>query len=174
MTASTSNPCLLRDDFIDSRNTQDRQLDAELASIRAYIQACVDATEKNLIRRINDSDAKNKQKMAYIRNQKLRNPKLPIAPVVSLRDGGLVQHEPTRFPEHANQFYALRRPDTTAKVHDETYTDEGEEDAATADKPSKLSLWDAVQTCPELAVDELESVLGLNKQNFIVPETARN
>ncbi|KAF4475542.1 Dynamin-A [Colletotrichum fructicola Nara gc5] len=39
---------------------------------------------------------------------------------------------------------------------DETYTDEGEEDAATADKPSKLSLWDAVQTYPELAVDELE------------------
>ncbi|KDN64754.1 hypothetical protein CSUB01_11127 [Colletotrichum sublineola] len=195
MTASTDNPYLLRDEFIDSRNTQDDQLNAELASIRIFVQACFDATEKRLIRRIDDLDAKHEQKMAYIRNQNLRNPNLPIEPIVSLRDEGLVLPSPTRFPKHAKQFYALRKPDTLLRVrmlsylidfYDiqwqrwevsggdddaddyETYTDENEgEGAATTTKPLKLSLWDAVQTYPGLAVDALETILGLNEQNFI-------
>lgn len=195
MTASADNPYLLRDEYIDSRNIQDHQLNAELASIRTFVQACFDATEKKLIRRIDDSDAKHEQKMAYIRNQNLRNPNLPIEPIISLRDEGLVLPNPTRFPKHAKQFYALRKPDTPLRVrmlsylvdfYDiqwqtwevsgaddhaddyENYTDEDEnENAATAAKPSKLSLWDAVQTYPELAVNTLESILGLNEQNFI-------
>ncbi|KAI8314952.1 hypothetical protein K4K61_003398 [Colletotrichum sp. SAR11_59] len=178
MTASTDNPYLLRDEFIDSRNIQDHQLNAEFASIRTFIRACVDATEANLIRRINDSDAKHEQKMAYIRNQNLRNPKMPVEPVVSLRNEGLVLPNPNRFPKHAKQFYALCSPDTPVRVrmlsylvdfYDiqwqtweasgnddnaddyETYTDEGEEeDAAPAARSSKLSLWDAVQTYQSL------------------------
>ncbi|KZL84917.1 wac domain-containing protein [Colletotrichum incanum] len=195
MTTSIDNPYLLRDEYIDSRNIQDHHLNAELASIRTFIQACFDATEKKLIRRIDDSDAKHEQKMAYIRNQNLRNPNLPIEPIVSLRDEGLVLPNPTRFPKHAKQFYALRKPDTLLRVrmlgylvgfYDiqwqrwevlggdddaddyETYADEDkDEDAATATRPPKLSLWDAVQTYPEFAVNALESILGLNEQNFI-------
>ncbi|KDN60929.1 hypothetical protein CSUB01_12302 [Colletotrichum sublineola] len=49
----------------------------------------------------------------------------------------------------------------------ETYADEDEDEDAAAIKPPKLFLWDTVQTYPELAVNVLESILGLNGQNFI-------
>ncbi|OHF04611.1 hypothetical protein CORC01_00082 [Colletotrichum orchidophilum] len=119
--------------YFDSRNIRDHQLNHELASIRTFIHE----TRVEIL--------------AYIRNQKLGNPTLPIELIVSLRDEGPVLPDETHFPKHAEQFYTLRHPITYQRVrmlsclvdfydvqyqnwqvsgddadHCETYTDEAE------------------------------------------------
>ncbi|KAK1674269.1 hypothetical protein BDP55DRAFT_554999, partial [Colletotrichum godetiae] len=87
---------LSRDEYIDLRNSQDKHLNAELASIRCSVDDVkqelndvkreLKADIKERLGRLEDQtqrlEAEVRQSQAYMRNKGLRNPTLPIRPVV--------------------------------------------------------------------------------------------
>ncbi|KAK1658522.1 hypothetical protein BDP55DRAFT_565010, partial [Colletotrichum godetiae] len=66
--------CLSRDDYIDLRNSQDKLLNAEFTSIHQSIHRLEAKTDR--------LEAEMRQLHAHSRNNALRNPTLPIRPVV--------------------------------------------------------------------------------------------
>ncbi|RYP02125.1 hypothetical protein DL764_005960 [Monosporascus ibericus] len=136
-TTSTARPYLLRDEFIDSRNAQDRHLNDEFHSIRRSIDEVrhefkddvkkfKDEVKENfnaVDARFNTVDARfdrlefdyqqikvgSLQTTAYLRNFTLHNPILPIQPVVTFRPTeGILEPDHSLFPRHANEFYSLK------------------------------------------------------------------
>ena len=106
---------------------------------------------------------------ARSRNNHLKNPTLIIRPVPTFDpiSDRIVQPDPELFPEHANEFYALRNPSTKrqhqlldylVKFYDlSQFT--GSSSSKEAKKPLRLD--------PERAVELLEDILGLQEDNFI-------
>ncbi|KAK3333245.1 hypothetical protein B0T19DRAFT_120844 [Cercophora scortea] len=106
---------------------------------------------------------------ALIRNSGLRNPALPIAPIMIYRPGGgggggvVETPDPALWPRDAEEFYALRQPGTEREGRMVRYLvrfyrvdlrrdgDGGEDEGFDA----------------ELAVEMVENVLGLREERFV-------
>ncbi|KAI3531983.1 hypothetical protein CABS02_13997 [Colletotrichum abscissum] len=209
---------LSRDEYIDLRNSQDKHLNAELASIRCS----VDDVKRELkadIKEVRDNitalkddftalkddvtalkddftalkddvttlrgdftvqmqylEAEMSRSQAFTRNNALKNPTLPIRPVVVYRPGrGILEPDSKRFPRNANDFYSLRDPQTEwhrstlaylADFYDvqlrgashfpkeESNSDDSDDD-------------EIILEHPELVVEKLEDILGLNEDKII-------
>ncbi|KZL84221.1 wac domain-containing protein [Colletotrichum incanum] len=189
---STANSLFLpREEFIDLRNVQDQQLNAELKSVRTSIEQAtrhlmdkIDHVRAELEQRMHDlqTELKNDHNRpnAFNRNNILSNPTLPINPIVAIYpDNGPVLPRMHLFPRNAKQFYALRKPttemqlqmlndnndDNEDKYDYNTYNDDDFDGASPVQ--SKLAPRDAAVFCPQRAVEKLEQILGLNEENFI-------
>ncbi|KAF9878367.1 hypothetical protein CkaCkLH20_04405 [Colletotrichum karsti] len=197
-TMRSPNPALplTRNEFVDARNKQDKQLNDEFRSIRTTVTSLT-STVTSLTLEVKRLDA-------YTRNNNLQNPTLPIIPVPRWDEDLGIDFPPRNiFPRHAKQLYALRRlsgcSETTArrrkdmlaslvKFYDVEYAAwelEGQDDydynaydsdsdsEVDADSdharrpPPALTLEDAVYKHPDRAVEALERILGLNEENFI-------
>ncbi|KAK1519303.1 hypothetical protein CABS01_16587, partial [Colletotrichum abscissum] len=118
---------LSRDEYIELRNSQDKHWNAELASIRCSVDDV--KQELNEVKRELKADIKElkddvtvqmqyleaeiRRSQAFTRNNALKNPTLPIRPVVVYRPGrGILEPDSSRFPRNANDFYSLRDPQT--------------------------------------------------------------
>ncbi|TQN73490.1 hypothetical protein CSHISOI_01992 [Colletotrichum shisoi] len=124
-------------------------------------------------------EAEIRQSKAYIRNNALRNPTLPIRPLVIYHpERGILEPNELRFPRNADEFYALRDPqtdrhrsmlaylamfyDVRLRTADYTSDDESSDDEVFIDRP-------------DLVIEKLEDILGLNEDKFIkFRERARN
>ncbi|KAK2006157.1 hypothetical protein LZ32DRAFT_500251, partial [Colletotrichum eremochloae] len=83
---------LTRDGYIDLRNLQDQQLNAEFTSVRCSIDLVRQELKNDigLLKEFKDNvkaqnqrlEAQIRQSHAYMRNNALKNPTLPIRPVV--------------------------------------------------------------------------------------------
>ncbi|KAK2055567.1 hypothetical protein LY76DRAFT_493772, partial [Colletotrichum caudatum] len=87
---------LTRDDYIDLRNLQDQQLNAEFTSVRCSIDLVRQELKNDIglvkqeLKEFKDNvevqnqrlEAQIRQSHAYMRNNALKNPTLPIRPVV--------------------------------------------------------------------------------------------
>ncbi|KXH58338.1 hypothetical protein CNYM01_13811, partial [Colletotrichum nymphaeae SA-01] len=167
--------CLSRDEYIDLRNSQEKHLNAELASIRCS----VDDVKRELkadIKEMQHLEAEMSRSQAFTRNNALKNPTLPIRPVVVYRPGrGILEPDSSRFPRNANDFYSLRDPQTEwhrstlaylADFYDvqlrgashfpkeESNSDDSDDD-------------EIILEHPELVVEKLEDILGLNEDKII-------
>ncbi|GJC89491.1 hypothetical protein ColLi_12329 [Colletotrichum liriopes] len=176
MVTSILSAPLTRDEFIDARNHQDQQLNADIKST------------------IKQVELQSQRAEARSHNSSLKNPLLRISAVPAYRDNRLVLPDGDLFPSNAKEFYALRRPSVNSRrlrqlaylvdFYDVEYNawalydqddydyEECDEDlnAAAAPRPEqtpRLALEDAVRLYPELAVDALEGILRLNEENFI-------
>ncbi|KAK1458536.1 hypothetical protein CTAM01_17170, partial [Colletotrichum tamarilloi] len=195
---------LSRDEYIELRNSQDKHWNAELASIRCSVDD-VKQELNDVKRELNDVkrelkadikevrddvttlrgdftvqmqylEAEIRRSQAFTRNNALKNPTLPIRPVVVYRPGrGILEPDPSRFPRNANDFYSLRDPQTNrhrsmlaylADFYDvqlrgvshfpkeESNSDDSDDD-------------EIVLEHPELVVEKLEDILGLNEDKII-------
>ncbi|GKT51805.1 uncharacterized protein ColSpa_11986 [Colletotrichum spaethianum] len=184
-----------RDDYIDLRNFQDQQLNAEFTSVRCSIDLVREElktdiglvkqelkTDIGLIKQElkefkDDVKAQNqrleaqiRQTHAYIRNNALKNPTLSIRPVVVYRpEQGILEPDLSQFPRNANEFYSLRDPQTNRHRSMLAYL------AAfydvrlrTADYPSEDDSDDdeTFLDRPDVVVEKLEDILGLNEDKF--------
>ncbi|KAK1471356.1 hypothetical protein CTAM01_16573, partial [Colletotrichum tamarilloi] len=202
---------LSRDEYIDLRNSQDKHLNAELASIRCSVDDVkqelndVKRELKADIKEVRDNitalkddftalkddvttlrgdftvqmqylEAEMSRSQAFTRNNALKNPTLPIRPVVVYRPGrGILEPDSSRFPRNANDFYSLRDPQTEwhrttlaylADFYDvqlrgashfpkeESNSDDSDDD-------------EIILEHPELVVEKLEDILGLNEDKII-------
>ncbi|KAK1712233.1 uncharacterized protein BDZ83DRAFT_682390, partial [Colletotrichum acutatum] len=84
---------LSHDEYIELRNSEDKHLNAELASIQCSVdnvkrelKADIKELRDNRLGRLEDQtqrlEAEIRQSQAYMRNKGLKNPTLPIRPVV--------------------------------------------------------------------------------------------
>ncbi|OHE90220.1 hypothetical protein CORC01_14486, partial [Colletotrichum orchidophilum] len=175
--------CLSRDDYIDLRNTQDAHLNAEFTFIRESIFRLETKTDRletkidhletktdRLEEKTDRLEAEMRQLHAYTRNNALRNPTLPIRPVVVYNPKqGIVEPKPTHFPGNANEFYSLRDPPSDrhrsmlaylAVFYDvQLRTAEDSEGESSEDE--------VLLDRPDLVVEKLEGILGLNEDKFI-------
>lgn len=121
---------LTHNEYVESRNKQDQQLHNEFAEVRASIHAVqtdLHAVQTDLravkndliavhseIRETKESLAEFKaetvQLQAFVRNNRLKNPTLPIHPVVRWDKEKGERIEPKFFPRNAKEFYSLREP----------------------------------------------------------------
>ncbi|OHE90240.1 hypothetical protein CORC01_14461, partial [Colletotrichum orchidophilum] len=161
--------CLSLDDYIDLRNAQDAHLNAEFTLVRESISRLETKTDR-LEEKTDRLEAEMRQLHAYTRNNALRNPTLPIRPVVVYNpEQGIIEPKPTHFPRNANEFYSLRDPPSDrhrsmlaylAVFYDvqlrtaEDSGGESSEDEVFLDRP-------------DLIVEKLEGILGLNEDKFI-------
>lgn len=183
--ASTTSPYLLRGDFVDFQNRHDKSLNDELFSIRDSIEQVKDELKEfkddvkefkddvkkrfdDVNQRFDELKADNMRTNAFVRNNALRNPILPIRPIVAFHPArGVLQPDPTRFPRHADAFYALRFP-TTPNHHRmlaylvSFYDIHVPRPTSSADSDDEPLIDD-----PDTVVDQLESILGLNEDNFV-------
>lgn len=122
MTSALS-PYILRDEYVELQNRHDKSLNDELCSIRHSVNQVTAKLEELAAdvktrfdvvnQRFDEFRADNMRTNAYFRNNALRNPILPIRPIVAFHPArGILEPEPARFPRHANAFYALRTPST--------------------------------------------------------------
>ncbi|KAI3558867.1 hypothetical protein CABS02_00907 [Colletotrichum abscissum] len=205
---------LSHDEYIELRNSEDKHLHDELASIRCSInnvkrelkadikelrdnvttqnqrlgrledqtQRLEDQTQRleDQTQRLEDQtqrlEAEVRQSQAYMRNKGLKNPTLPIRPVVVYRPGhGILEPEPLRFPRNADDFYSLRDPQTDrhrsmlaylAVFYDVQLRSAGhlpEEESNSDDSDDD----EIVLEHPDLVVEKLEDILGLNEDKII-------
>ncbi|KAK3692810.1 hypothetical protein B0T22DRAFT_26405 [Podospora appendiculata] len=97
---------------------------------------------------------------ALLRNQGLRNPALPIAPLVVYRSGGSVAApDAALWPRDADEFYALRDPQTERQRSMVGYL--------VGFYGVDVPRWGEGMEDYELAVDLVENVLGLQEDRFI-------
>ncbi|KAL4414809.1 hypothetical protein CABS03_02016 [Colletotrichum abscissum] len=174
---------LSHDEYIDLRNSQDKHLNAELASIRCS----VDDVKRELkadIKKLRDDvtvqmqylEAEMSRSQAFTRNNALKNPTLPIRPVVVYRPGrGILEPDSKRFPRNANDFYSLRDPQTEWHRSTLAYLADfydvqlrGASHFPKEESNSDDSDGDEIiLEHPELVVEKLEDILGLNEDKII-------
>jgi hypothetical protein len=116
-------------------------------------------------------EVQTRQSHAYVRNNALKNPTLPIRPLVVYRPGqGIMEPDSSYFPRHADEFYSLRNPqtdrhrsmlaylalfyDVQLRADAHSSGEDGSEDETVLDRP-------------DLVVERLEDILGLNEDQFI-------
>ncbi|KZL67536.1 WAC domain-containing protein [Colletotrichum tofieldiae] len=162
--------CLSRDDYIDLRNSQDKLLNAEFTSIHQSIRR-LEAKTDRLESKTDRLEAEMRQLHAHSRNSALRNPTLPIRPVVVYHtERGILEPEPSHFPRNANEFYCLRDPPSDrhrsmlaylAVFYDvQLRTAEHPSDEGNSDDEVFLDR-------PDLIVERLEGILGLHEHKFV-------
>ncbi|OHE90484.1 hypothetical protein CORC01_14212 [Colletotrichum orchidophilum] len=193
---------LSRDDYIDLRNFQDQQLNAEFASVRCSIDLVRQELKNDIglvkqelkkdigsvkqeLKEFKDDvkvqtqrleaqnqrlEAQIRQSHAYMRNNALKNPSLPIRPVVVYRpEKGILEPELSQFPRNANEFYSLREPRTdrhrSMLAYLAVFYDVR---LRTADYPSEDDASDdeTFLDRPDIVVEKLEDILGLNEDRF--------
>ncbi|KAI8173233.1 hypothetical protein K4K51_010205 [Colletotrichum sp. SAR 10_75] len=170
----------LKDDMKDLRT----ELKDDMKDLRTELKSDID-----LLR------AEFERGKAFNHNSRLRNPTLRIEPLAAIHPDGPVLPDKRLFPKDAKTFYGLRvltsarRVEALAylvKFYDipfrawhanddddydyESYESDADEDSDDGSKPAEqpeLSLEEAVLTYPKRAVEDLETILGLNEENFI-------
>ncbi|KAF6808795.1 hypothetical protein CPLU01_15611 [Colletotrichum plurivorum] len=178
----THRPLLTRDEFLNAQHKQDALLKDEIRSVRRNV-----ASLRLEVKRLN----------AYTKNGNLKNPMLPITPIPKRAEGDREMFPEDRlFPKHARQFYAMRKV-SSADAHThraamliylidfynveysgweqddprdydyEAYESSSEPELPTPQSGPKLGLEDAVLSYPGRAVEALETILGINEENFI-------
>ncbi|KZL65374.1 WAC domain-containing protein [Colletotrichum tofieldiae] len=169
--------CLSRDDYIELRNSQDKLLNAEFTSIHQSIRRLEEKTDRleektdRLEEKTDRLEAEMRQLHAHSRNNALRNPTLPIRPVVVYHpERGILEPEPSHFPRNANEFYCLRDPPSDrhrsmlaylALFYDvQLRTAEHPSDDGNSDDEIFLDQ-------PDLIVEKLEGILGLHEHKFV-------
>ncbi|KAG5762680.1 hypothetical protein H9Q72_009218 [Fusarium xylarioides] len=169
---------LLRDEFVHFRNRQDELLNTEFHSIRSSVEAV-----KTELREFKEDVRESKEDVREFKedvreqfsvvNQRLTrleesNPSFPIhlIPSLDLSHGILY---PKYFPTNATEFYSLRNPTTNRLRQLLAYLavfydiqPHSEDDA-----PEGRNGDEFIAQHPELAVDLLENIFGLNEDNFI-------
>lgn len=110
--------------------------------------------------------AQTYQFQAQMRNSLLKNPTLPIQPVVQWKNGQ--QAIPTQFPRNAKEFYSLREPATKHLQQMLIYLTQFYDIRVVVDDRSGDSdeEEDIVQEA-ERIVEQLETILGLDEYNFV-------
>ncbi|KAH7137898.1 hypothetical protein EDB81DRAFT_801656 [Dactylonectria macrodidyma] len=106
-------------------------------------------------------------------NARLRNPILPIYRLPTWNPAkGIVNPDPNLFPKHAKEFYGLRDPTTErqkrmlvylASFYDIPHTHPSDTESQSSDDEDG----DIIIKHPELTLELIEMVLGLNEENFI-------
>lgn len=186
---------LPRDEYIDSRNTQDHQLNEQLQAIRNSTDV-VKRQIGQLDGRLDDIRVEVIRMSARFQNNNLRNPILPISPVVAYRphQGGIIQPSVSLYPKNANEFYALRfcetprqrkmldylvdyydAPKNLLVPTDDSLSDDHCDTGLSSDSghtsESSASSHDPYEepraTSQSNIVDFLEGILGLKEDNFI-------
>ncbi|KAH8175656.1 hypothetical protein LIA77_04074 [Sarocladium implicatum] len=123
-------------------------------------------------RRFDELKAESLRNTAYMRNTALRNPKYPIRPLIAILHNDIVEPDPARFPRHADDFYALRKPTTDhqrrilaylAEFYDIPYIHHNSSFDSDSDNDDRDPI---VIHNPGETVDFLESVLGPREDNF--------
>ncbi|KAF6822887.1 hypothetical protein CMUS01_10907 [Colletotrichum musicola] len=178
----THRPPLTRDEFLNAQHKQDALLKDEIRSVRRSV-----ASLRLEVKRLN----------AYTKNSNLKNPMLPITPIPKRAEGDREMFPEDRlFPKHARQFYAMRKV-SSADAHThraamliylvdfynveysaweqddprdydyEAYESSSEPELPAPQSGPKLGLEDAVLSYPDRAVEALETILGINEENFI-------
>ncbi|KAK2005929.1 hypothetical protein LZ32DRAFT_623330 [Colletotrichum eremochloae] len=179
---------LSRNDYIDLRNVQDQQLNAEFTSVRYSIDLVrqelrndiglvkaqtqrLEAQNQRLEAQNQRLEAQIRQSHAYMRNNALKNPTLPIRPVVVYRpEQGILEPELSQFPRNANEFYSLRNPQTSRQrsmlVYLAAFYDV---QLRTADYYSEADSSDdeTFLNRPDVIVEKMEDILGLNEDKFV-------
>ncbi|TQN71120.1 hypothetical protein CSHISOI_04423 [Colletotrichum shisoi] len=117
-------------------------------------------------------EAQIRQSHAYMRNNALKNPTLPIRPVVVYRpEQGILEPELSRFPRNANEFYSLRDPQTNRHRSVLAYLAAFYDvQIRTAEYPSEDDSSGDDETFldrPDVIVEKLEDILGLNEDKFV-------
>ncbi|KAJ4321491.1 hypothetical protein N0V84_005293 [Fusarium piperis] len=115
------------------------------------------------------------QNTAMSRNSRLRNPILPIYQLPVLGPAkGIVYPDAKLFPKNADEFYRLRNPVTErqqrmlvylASFYDIPYTHPSDTESQSAKDDDDDD--DVVIKHPELTLELIEGILGLNEDNFI-------
>ncbi|OAA71744.1 hypothetical protein LEL_08979 [Akanthomyces lecanii RCEF 1005] len=172
MTSALS-PYILRDEYVELQNRHNKFLNDELYSIRhSFNQVAAELKEltADVKTRFDELKADYMRTNAYFRNNALRNPTLPIRPIIAFHpDRGILEPDPARFPRHANAFYTLRTPSTPhqhsmlaylVSFYDIPVPDPSTSPDSDGD-PESIIIQD-----PDSVVDQLESILGLNEENF--------
>lgn len=188
LSSHSSSHYLLRDEYADLRNTQDKHLNVELNAIRNSVSSVKDGLNRleHKVEVLNDDVSAFKEDVraqfdrlgvealrftALLRNSLLKNPTHRIHPIVIYQPGkGLVEPDRSRFPRHAKEFYSLRNPTTDRHRTMLAYlaifydiplntTSSSSEDESDDDE--------VILDSPDLAVEHLEGILGLNEDNFI-------
>ncbi|KAK1722922.1 uncharacterized protein BDZ83DRAFT_732255 [Colletotrichum acutatum] len=174
--------CVSHDEYIELRNAEDKHLNAELASIRCSVddvkrelKADIKVLRDDVTTQIQYLEAEIRRSQAFTRNNALKNPTLPIRPVVVYRPGyGILEPEPSRFPRNANEFYSLRDPQTDrhrsmlaylAVFYDVQLRSAGhlpEEESNSDDSDDD----EIILEHPDLVVEKLEDILGLNEDKI--------
>ncbi|OHE90246.1 hypothetical protein CORC01_14458 [Colletotrichum orchidophilum] len=109
-----------------------------------------------------------------MRNRALKNPTFPIHPLVIYRPGhGILEPNLAQFPRNANEFYALRNPETNwhrlmltylADFYDVRLRSAGS--SSDVDSSSDDDKDEIILGHPDLVVERLEDVLGLNEDKI--------
>ncbi|KAK4642930.1 hypothetical protein QC761_0062550 [Podospora bellae-mahoneyi] len=174
------------DDFLRIRSSQDEQLVSQLTKIRQDSNQAtqrLDQIAQRLNRlqgefntRFDHLELENKRSQARFYNYTLKNPALRIAPIPTYHPTqGILEPDPTLFPRHAKDFYALRSPSNARHRNMLSYLvifydiqlfapDEDEDEDGDEARPEDV---DSEATVDRRAVELLETILGLNEDNFI-------
>ncbi|GKT92427.1 WAC domain-containing protein [Colletotrichum tofieldiae] len=116
-------------------------------------------------------EAQIRQSHAYMRNNALKNPTLPIRPVIVYRpEQGILEPEPSRFPRNADEFYSLRDPQTNRHRSVLAYLAAFYDvQLRTADYPSEDDSSDdeTFLDRPDVIVEKLEDIFGLNEDKTL-------
>ncbi|WQF90612.1 hypothetical protein CDEST_15626 [Colletotrichum destructivum] len=116
-------------------------------------------------------EAQIRQSHAYMRNNALKNPTLPIRPVIVYRpEQGILEPEPSRFPRNADEFYSLRDPQTNRHRSVLAYLAAFYDvQLRTADYPSEDDSSDdeTFLDRPDVIVEKLEDIFGLNEDKLV-------
>ena len=192
------------DDFVRIRNSQDEHLAREFTGIgRRFdqveqrldrlegefhtfkaevkvrfdqVDARFDQLERKFNTRFDHLELDNKRAQARFYNYTLKNPALRITPIPTYHPSqGILEPDPTLFPRHAKDFYALRNPSNARHQKILSYLvafydiqlfapDEDEDEDEDEARPEDVG---PETTVERRAVELLEAILGLNEDNFI-------
>ena len=188
------------EEFYRICNLQDEHLGRELASIRQQLDQVhqgldrlqgefdefrdnfntrfdrVDEFRDNFNTRFDHVELESKRTAARHRNSTLKNPVLPITPLPAYDPTrGIITPDPSLFPRHAKDFYALRDPTSDRHrrmlsylvgfydIQVSTPEGSGDEDED-EDEVQPEDIDGAVEV---RAVEMLEGILGLEEDNFL-------
>lgn len=145
------------------------------------VDAKVDRVEAKFDKLTSDLRTDFDRLYGLLRNGRLRNPILPIYPVVRQDEatGSAIHPDPGLFPRNAREFYNLREPTTERRqkmllyltsfydIHitaNDSDLSEGEQDTDNSKRD------EAILQEGERIVSDLEGILGLDELNFIMFE----
>lgn len=119
--------------------------------------------------RLEETQVEVQRSAALSRNALLRNPTLPLHIMVIYHPmKGLVRPDYNCFPRHAEEFYSLRYPKTDRQHRMLRYLASFYDVlSGIADPSSDEDSSDDGFPDPEVVVDRLEGILGLNEENFM-------
>lgn len=140
----------------------------------------VDDLQTRVYKRFEGLEIELKQSTAWLRNQRLKNPIMPIQPLVvwDTAKGGLNYPDPKLFPKNAKEFYALRTPKRSRHHRMLNYLVSFYDvqlpvAASPADGSSTVSDLEFegnqadIRDSAHIAVEILEEILGLSEDNFV-------